>query len=116
MVFADEDTSRLGVAMDSPIRCGSIVGGGRVERSIPSPEVRISSYSLVEDLILFDRVQVGRHAKIRCAIIDKDTKIPPGFSIGYDLEKDVKRFTVKDSGVVVISKGERIQQEDPLQA
>jgi glucose-1-phosphate adenylyltransferase len=69
----------------------------------------------VEDSILFDRVQVGRHAKIRRAIIDKDTIIPPGFSICYALEKDVKRFAVKDSGVAVISKGERIQQEDPLQ-
>jgi glucose-1-phosphate adenylyltransferase len=67
----------------------------------------------VEDSILFDRVQVGRHAKTRRAIIDKDTKIPPGFCIGYDLEKDAKRFTVTAAGVVVISKGERIQQEDP---
>ena len=116
MVFADEDTSRLGVAIDSLICCGSIVSGGRVERSILSPDVRISSYSLVEDSILFDRVQVGRHAKIRRAIINRDTIIPPGFSIGYDLEKDAKRFTVTDAGVVVISKGERIQQEAPLQA
>ena len=109
MVFADEDTSRLGVAIDSLICCGSIVSGGRVERSILSPDVRINSYSRVEDSILFDRVQVGRYAKIRRAIIDKGTKVPSGFSIGYDLEKDAKRFTVTDSGVVVIAKGELIQ-------
>jgi glucose-1-phosphate adenylyltransferase len=98
--------------MDSLVCAGSIVSGGRVKRSILSPDVRINSYSLVEDSILFDRVQVGRHTKIRRAIIDKNTKIPPGFSIGYDIEKDAKRFTVTDSGVVVIPKGERIQQED----
>jgi glucose-1-phosphate adenylyltransferase len=55
---------------------------------------------------------VGRYAKIRRAIIDKGTKVPSGFSIGYDLEKDAKRFTVTDSGVVVIPKGELIKEED----
>jgi glucose-1-phosphate adenylyltransferase len=64
----------------------------------------------VQDSILFDGVQVGRHAKIRRAIIDKNTRVPPGFSIGYDLEKDAKRFTVTDSGIVVIPKGELIEQ------
>ncbi len=91
---------------------GSIISGGRVERSVLSPDVRINSYSLVEDSILFDRVQVGRHAKIRRAIIDKGTKVPPGFSIGYDLEKDAKRFTITESGVVVVPEGELIQHED----
>jgi glucose-1-phosphate adenylyltransferase len=55
---------------------------------------------------------VGRHAKIRRAIIDKETIVPPGFSSGYDLEKDAQRFTVTDSGVVVIPKGEPIEPED----
>jgi len=112
MVFAGGEAGRVGVALDSLICNGCIISGGRVERSILSPEVRINSYSLVEDSILFDRVEVGRNAKIRRAIIDKGTKIPPGFSIGYDLEKDAKRFTVTDSGVVVITKGELIGQED----
>ncbi|HTY61370.1 MAG TPA: glucose-1-phosphate adenylyltransferase [Acidobacteriota bacterium] len=108
MVFADEDTGRAGVALDSLVCGGSIISGGRVERSILSPDVRINSFSRVEDSILFDRVQVGRYAKIRRAIIDKGTMIPPGFTIGYDLEKDARRFTVTDSGVVVVPKGEMI--------
>lgn len=109
MVFAGGDPDRIGVALDSLICSGSIVSGGRVERSILSPRVRINSYSLVEDSILFDGVQVGRHAKIRRAIIDKDARIAPGCVIGYDPEKDTKRFTVTDSGVVVIPKGELIE-------
>jgi glucose-1-phosphate adenylyltransferase len=111
-VFADEDTGRMGVALDSLVCGGSIISGGRVERSILSPDVRINSYSLVQDSVLFEGVEVGRHAKIRRAIIDKGTKIPPGFSIGYDLGGDAKRFTVTDAGVVVIPKGELIQQND----
>ena len=112
MVFADEDTGRVGFALDSLICGGSIISGGRVERSIISPDVRINSHSLVQDSILFEGVEVGRYAKIRRAIIDKGNKVPPGFFIGYDLEKDAKRFTVTDSGIVVIPKGELIQQED----
>jgi glucose-1-phosphate adenylyltransferase len=112
MVFADEDTGRVGVALDSLVCGGSIISGGRVERSILSPNVRINSYSLVQDSILFEGVEVGRYSKIRRAIIDKGTKVPPGSSIGYDLEKDAKRFTVTDSGVVVVPKGELIQQGD----
>jgi glucose-1-phosphate adenylyltransferase len=110
MVFAGGESGRLGVALDSLICNGCILSGGRVERSILSPEVRVNSYSLVEDSILFDRVEVGRYAKIRRAIIDKDVKIPPRFSVGYNLEEDAKRFTVTDSGLVVIGKGERIEE------
>ena len=111
MVFAGGETGRIGVALDSLICNGCIISGGRVERSILSPDVRINSYSLVEDSILFDRVEVGRNAKIRRAIIDKDVKIPAGFSVGYNLEDDAKRFTVTESGVVVITKEERIQKD-----
>jgi glucose-1-phosphate adenylyltransferase len=108
MVFAGGETNREGIAHDSLICNGCVISGGRIERSILSPDVRINSYSLVEDSILFHRVEIGRYAKIRRAIIDKDVKIPPGFSVGYSLEQDSKRFTVTDSGVVVIGKGELI--------
>jgi len=107
-VFAGEEANRIGIALDSLICNGCIVSGGRVERSILSPDVRINSFSLVEDSILFDKVNVGRNARIRNAIIDKDVNIPPGFSIGYDLKQDAERFTVTDSGIVVIPKGEKI--------
>jgi glucose-1-phosphate adenylyltransferase len=110
MVFAGGEKGRIGVALDSLICNGCVISGGRVERSVLSPDVRINSYSSVEDSILFDRVNVGRHAKIRRAIIDKDVKIPSGFSAGYDPEEDAKRFTVTGSGVVVITKAERIEE------
>jgi glucose-1-phosphate adenylyltransferase len=93
---------------DSLLCNGVIISGGRVERSILSPDVRINSYTLVGDSILFDGVQVGRHAKIRRTIIDKAVRIPPGFSVGFNLEDDAKRFTVSNSGVVVIPKGAQI--------
>ncbi len=109
MVFAGGETGRVGTSLDSLICNGCIISGGRVERSILSPDVRIHSYARVEDSILFDRVEVGRHAKIRRAIIDKDVKIPAGFSVGYRHEDDEKRFMVSESGVVVIARGEQIE-------
>jgi len=106
LVFAGGEENRTGIALDSLLSNGVIVSGGRVERSVLSPDVRIHSYSRVEDSILFDGVDVGRHAQVRRAIIDKDVKIPAHCRIGYDPEEDARRFTVTESGLVVISKGE----------
>jgi glucose-1-phosphate adenylyltransferase len=101
------DQARRGEAHDSMLCNGSIVSGGHVRKSILSPNVRVNSYSLVENSILFDGVQIGRHCRIRRAIIDKDVKVPPGTTIGYDLEHDRARgFTVTEQGVVVIPKAE----------
>jgi glucose-1-phosphate adenylyltransferase len=86
---------------------GCIVSGGHVRKSILSSNVRINSFAMVEESILFSGVNVGRHARIRRAIIDKDVKIPPGTTIGYDLNRDRKRgLLITEQGVVVVAKGE----------
>ena len=100
--------ARRGEALDSMVCQGCIISGGHVWRSILSPNVRVNSYAVVENSILFEGVDVGRHCRIRRAIIDKDVKIPANTTIGYDLEFDRKRgFTITESGVVVIAKQER---------
>ncbi|MBZ0272751.1 glucose-1-phosphate adenylyltransferase [bacterium] len=104
-VFADEEHDRVGIATDSLVCSGAIISGGRIHRSILSPWVRINSYASVEDSVLMDRVDVGRHAKIRKAIIDKGVKVPPETEIGYDRAADERRFHVTRGGVVVIPKG-----------
>jgi glucose-1-phosphate adenylyltransferase len=108
-VFNNEKEHRIGHATDSLISEGCIVSGGHVHHSILSPRVRINSYSYVEGAILFEDVTVGRHCKIRRAIIDKHVHIPPGTVIGYDPEEDKARFQVTESGIVVIPKGMRIE-------
>jgi glucose-1-phosphate adenylyltransferase len=104
-VFADEDKGRAGKALDSIICSGVIISGGRVERSLISPGVRINSYAEVTESILLHNVVIGMHAKVKRAIIDKGVRIPAGMKIGYDLEKDRQRFFVSDEGIVVIPKG-----------
>ncbi len=107
-VFADEETQRLGIATDSLVSEGCVISGGKLHRCILSPNVRINSYCDVEESILMEGVNIGRYCKIKRAIIDKFVDVPPKTEIGYDLEKDRKRFTVTDSGIVVISKKEII--------
>lgn len=109
-VFAQEyEGGRMGVALDSIVSGGCIISGGRVQRSILGYNVRINSYVKMENSILFDRVDVGRYSRIRNTIIDKDVHVPPRMEIGYDLDEDRKRFTVSDSGVIVIAKGTKIK-------
>ena len=103
-----EEEGRVGTAINSIVSNGCIISGGSVKRSILSPRVVIHSYAEVEDSIFLEGVDVGRHAKIRKAIIDKEVQIPPGVEIGYNLDEDAKRFTVTGPGIVVVPKGLRL--------
>lgn len=110
---SDGDPGRRGMAIDSIVCPGTILSGGRVQRSVVSPNVRVNSYASVEDSIIFQGVDVGRHAKIRRAIIDKGVSIPPEMEIGYDLEVDRRRgFTVSPNGIVIISKNDSPSNTD----
>ena len=104
---SDGDPNRRGRAIDSVVCPGTILSGGKVQRSVISPNVRVNSYASVEESIIFEGVDIGRHARIRRAIIDKGVCVPPDMEIGYDLELDRRRgFTVSPSGIVVISKND----------
>jgi len=105
-VFDDDD--RRGQNLDSYVCGGCIVSGGTVRRTILGPMCRVNSYSLIEDSILFENVSVGRHARIRRAIIDKNVVIPDGAVIGYDHDEDRRRgYTVTESGIVVVPRPDR---------
>ena len=110
-IFAGgEDGKRIGAAYDSMVSGGCVISGGMIERSVLSPNVRVNSYSRVEDSIIMEGVDIGRNAKIKRAIIDKDVTIPQGTEIGYDPEEDRKRFTITESGLVVVAKGTVIEK------
>ena len=105
MVFSGgKDGKRIGMVLDSIICDGAIVSGGKVVRSIISPNVRVHSYTEIEDSMLMEGVEIGRNCKIRRTIIDKSVKIPPRTIIGYDPEDDKKKFDVSPGGIVVVSK------------
>ncbi|MDR3619688.1 MAG: glucose-1-phosphate adenylyltransferase [Paludisphaera borealis] len=109
--FVHTDGDRRGSAFSSIVCQGVIVSGGQVYRSIISPGVRIHSYSLVEDSILFDGVDIGRHARVRRAIIDKHVRVPPRFDIGWNRQQDLDRgLTITPEGVTVVSKDEDLER------
>ncbi len=95
---------RVGRAFNSLVTDGTIISGGLVERSILGPHVRVNSFSYVTDSIIMDNCNIGRHSRIRRAIIDKNVVIPEGVEIGFDPVEDQKRFTVSETGIVVIPK------------
>jgi glucose-1-phosphate adenylyltransferase len=101
---AEKTDGRVGMVLDSIIGNGVIVSGGRVNRSVLSPEVRVNSYARVEESVLMEGVDVGRRARVRRSIVDKGVRIPPGYVVGYDIKEDRKRFDVTKGGIVVIPK------------
>lgn len=109
-VFADSKSQRIGIATDSLVSDGVIISGGTLNRCVLHPRVRIHSYSDIDESILMDGVEVGRHCKIRRAIIDKGVKLPSGTTIGYDVEQDKQRFTVTETGIVVVPKGSEVRE------
>ena len=108
-VFADEGR-RMGVAIDSIVSHGCIVSGGRVIASVLSPGVRVHSYCEIEHAILFPHVTVGRHSRIRRAIIDRGVTLPEYTEIGCDPEQDRRNgFVLTDSGIVVVDHAPQMQ-------
>jgi len=109
-VFNDRDSSepRIGYATDSLICSGSIVSGGKVDRCIFSPRVRVNSFSSVTNSILFEGVEVGRHCVIERAIVDKGVSIPEGTRIGVDPAEDLARgLTISEGGITVVPRNVR---------
>jgi glucose-1-phosphate adenylyltransferase len=102
--FVFAESGRTGHALDSIVSNGCIVSGGIVRNSILSPDVRVNSYSEVDDCILFSHVSVGRRCRIRKSILDRDVHIPEGTTIGYDAEADRQRYFVTESGITVVTR------------
>jgi glucose-1-phosphate adenylyltransferase len=101
-VFAEQ--GRTGTALDSIVSSGCIISGGTVKGSILSPDVRVNSYTEVDSSILFSHVNVGRHCRIRRAILDRDVHVPEGTTIGYDADADRQRYFVTDTGITVVTR------------
>jgi len=108
-VFADPE--RSGVALDSIVAGGSIVSGGKVEKSVLGYDVRVNSYSEVDESIIFNHVNIGRRCRIRRAIIDRHVDLPEGTVVGYDIEADRSRYSVSEGGVVVVVRPESMLEE-----
>ena len=103
--FVFDDDDRRGYAVDSMVSGGCIISGGTVRKSLLFSDVRIHSYTLIEESVLLPEVIVHRHAKIKRAILDRACEIPAGMVIGYDHEQDRARgFRVTDKGITLVTR------------
>ena len=100
--FVFDEDGRRGMSIDSIVAGGSIISGGSVKSSVIGRGVKVHTGATVEDSILFDNCDIGRHAKVRRAILDKNVRVPEGVQIGYNVEEDRKRYHVTESGIVVV--------------
>jgi glucose-1-phosphate adenylyltransferase len=100
--FTFDDEDRRGHALDSIVSGGCILSGGMVRNSVIGRHVRVHSGAVVEDSVILDNCDIGRRARIRRAILDKNVRIPEGATIGFDLEHDKRFHHVTEKGIVVV--------------
>jgi len=104
--FTFDEELRRGQAIDSIVSGGCLLSGGVVRNSVLGRSVRVHAGAVVEDSIIMDNCDIGRRAKVRRAILDKNVKVAADDRVGFDLETDRQRHFVTESGIVVLS-GER---------
>jgi glucose-1-phosphate adenylyltransferase len=102
--FVFDDDARRGRAIQSVVCAGCILAGGYVKDSVLARNVFVDEGAEVVESVIQDNVWIGRGARVRRAIVDKNNRIPPGETIGHDLEKDRERYFVSDGGIVVVSR------------
>ena len=103
--FVFDQEGRRGEALDSIVSGGCILSGGLVKKSVLGRAVRVHTGAVVDGCVIMDNCDIGRYAKVRRAILDKNVRIPEGGTVGYDLDADRARgWHVTDSGIVVIGR------------
>ena len=100
--FIFDEQGRRGQAIDSIVSGGSILSGGMVRGSVMGRNVRVHSGAVIEDSVMFDNCDIGRRARVRRAILDKNVRVPEDATIGFDHERDKSLYYVTDSGIVVV--------------
>ncbi len=113
--FVFGEPGRTGMAINSIVSAGCIVSGAVVRNSVLSQDVRVNSYSELDSSIVFSHVNIGRHCRIRRAIIDRDVHLPEGTVIGYDQNEDKRNYFVTPSGLTVVTRDYSLY-ENPVSA
>ena len=101
--FVFDDDGRRGNAVDSMVAGGCVVSGSSVRHSVLFSNVRVHSFCEITDSVIFPDVDIGRHCKIKRAILDRGCQLPEGSEIGFNLQEDRKRFHVSENGVVLVT-------------
>jgi glucose-1-phosphate adenylyltransferase len=101
--FVFNNEGRRGTATDSLVSGGCIISGSNINRSVLFSNVRVHSFSSIEDSVILPQVEIGRHVKLKRVVIDKGAVIPDDMKIGFDLELDRQRFHVSEKGITLVT-------------
>jgi len=102
--FVFDDDERRGMAVDSMVSSGCVISGAKVRHSLLFSNVRVNSYSYVEDAVILPDVDVGRSCKIHRSVIDRGCRLPAGLTLGLDPQADAERgFYVSEGGVTLVT-------------
>jgi len=101
--FAFDDEDRRGMAVDTMLSGGCLITGATVRHSVLFSNVRIHSFSEIEDSVVLPDVEIRRGCRIKRCVIDKGTRIPEETVIGEDPVEDARRFYVSENGIVLVT-------------
>ncbi len=90
---------------NSLFAAGTVINGASVHNSILRHEVFLEEDVVLEDCIIMDNVRVKRGARLKRVIVDRYNTIPARAEIGFDSKQDRERYTVSESGIVVVPSG-----------
>src|SRR5262249_37759582 len=96
------EQNRRGESVNSIVSGGCILSGGRVKGSVLGRGVKVHAGAFVEDSVIMDNCDIGRRARIRRAILDKNVRVPEDATIGYNAEQDAQLYHLTESGLVVV--------------
>jgi glucose-1-phosphate adenylyltransferase len=100
-VFNDDD--RRGMAVDSMVSGGCLISGAKLVSSLLFSNVRVHSYSLLEETVVLPNCDIGESCRIKRAVIDKGCQIPENTIIGEDPKEDARRFLVSEGGITLVT-------------
>jgi len=110
--FVFDQDHRRGMAVDSAVSGGCIISGSKLSKTLLFSNVRVHSYSNIEEAVILPETVINRNCKIRRVIIDRGCEIPEGSVIGYDPEQDnANGFRITEKGLVLVTRGMLGQRE-----
>jgi glucose-1-phosphate adenylyltransferase len=101
--FVFDDDERRGMAVDAMVSGGCIISGSTVRHSVLFSNVRVNSYSTIDDCVILPDVTIGRNCRLKKVVFDKGCNIPEGTVIEENAAQDAERFHISPEGVVLVT-------------
>ncbi len=100
---------------DSLVCEGSIVASASIKDTVLGYDCFVHAGATIDQSLILSGCDIGRGARLKRVILDKNCKIEPGCVIGEDPALDAARFPfITESGIVVVPKGTLVPANGPV--